>query len=94
VKTRTQIHLAIGLGVMALALLWPIHDLNAKPMVECKDGKCVIDEADWQRYREFHIETKRQMHRIDAQINVQNALFEKLMGDLTTCQSRTPQKEV
>jgi hypothetical protein len=91
-KTRNQVHLAIGLGAIALALVWPIH-IDAKPMVECKDGKCVISEDDWNRYREFHIATRQRMKEIDKGIEVQNNLFTKLLNDLVTCQSRAPQRE-
>jgi hypothetical protein len=93
-KTRTQIHLAVGLGVMSLALLWPIHNLEAKPMVECKDGKCVIDETDLKRYREFASAQTKAMEAMQEEGARNTRTFMALMGELAKCQSRLPQKEV
>jgi hypothetical protein len=93
-KTRTQIHLAIGLGVMSLALLWPIHNLEAKPLVECKNGKCVIDEADWEKYREFAKAQRLAMEAMQEEGARNTRTFMALMGELAKCQSRLPQKEV
>lgn len=92
-KKRSEIHLAIGLGAIALALVWPIH-MEAKPMVECKDGLCVISEADWNRYREFHLETRKQMARIDEAVAEQNKAYLQLMGALNACQPKIPEREV
>jgi hypothetical protein len=92
-KTRNQIHLAIGLGAIALALVWPIH-IDAKPMVECKDGKCVISEADWKRFQEFHRQVRIQMEAINEATEAQNKQLYGLMGQLAACNSRIPQKEI
>lgn len=93
-KPRNQIHLAIALGCIALALVWPVHELRAKPMVECRDGKCVMDEADYRRLQEFHAETRKQMDRINESIENHNKAYVGLMGQLAACQSRQPQREV
>lgn len=92
-KKRSEIHLAIGLGAIALALVWPIH-MEAKPMVECRDGKCVISEADWNRYREFHLETRKQMARINESIAEGNKAYIQLMGRLAARQAKIPEREV
>jgi hypothetical protein len=92
-KTRNQIHLAIGLGAIALALVWPIH-IDAKPMVECKDGKCVIAEDDWKRFQEFHRQVRIQMEAINEAAEAQNKQMYGLMGQLAACNSRIPQKEI
>lgn len=92
-KVRNQIHLAIGLGAIALALVWPIH-IDAKPMVECKDGKCVIAEADWKRFQEFHKQVRTQMEAINEATEAQNKQMYALMGQLAACNASKPQREV
>lgn len=93
-KPRTQIHIAIGLGCIALALVWPVHDLRAKPMVECANGKCVIDEADWKRFQEFHKQVRAQMEAINEATEQQNEQLYGLMGQLAACNASKPQREV
>jgi hypothetical protein len=40
------------LAAICVALLGP--DARAeKPMAVCKDGKCVVEEKDWKRFKEF-----------------------------------------
>lgn len=84
----------IGLPLACYALVGGYQAAYAKPMVECKNGMCQISEEDWNRFREFHLETRKQMARIDESIANQNQAYIGLMGALAACQARTPQKEV
>lgn len=47
--------IAFGFPLAAIlaALLGPVNARAEKPMAECANGKCVVAEADWKRFKEF-----------------------------------------
>lgn len=84
----------VGVSLACYALIGGFSELQAKPMVECKSGKCVIDEADWKRFQEFHKQVRTQMEAINEATEAQNKQLYGLMGQLAACNSRQPQKEI
>jgi hypothetical protein len=84
----------IGVSLACYALIGGFSESVAKPMVECKDGKCVIAEADWKRFQEFHKQVRIQMEAINEATEAQNKQLYGLMGQLAACNSRIPQKEI
>jgi hypothetical protein len=51
---RRLIAFGFPLAAVCVALFGPMNDARAqKPMAVCKDGKCVVSEADWKRFKEF-----------------------------------------
>jgi hypothetical protein len=63
-------------------------------MVECKDGKCSIAEADWRQFQEFHALTHKRMGQINAEVADTNRTMRQLMGQLAACMSRQPEREI
>ena len=77
--------------LIAFLLCTPAY--AGKPMVECANGKCVISEADWKQFQEFHKAARAQMENMAEGMEAQNKQMYGLMGALAACRSRQPEKE-
>jgi hypothetical protein len=74
---RHRCYLGLGIAFTAafVALMGGWNETYAKPMAECKNGKCVIDEADWERFKAFHKRVKDVTASVDA--NLPNAALQR-----------------
>jgi hypothetical protein len=79
-------------ALIAFLLCTPVY--AGKQMAECKDGKCVIAEADWKQFQAFHRQVRIQMEAMAEGVEAQNKQLYGLMGQLAACNSRIPQKEI
>lgn len=63
--------IAFGFPLAAIlwALLGPMNARAEKPMAECKDGKCVVAEADWKRFKEFWKRVEQFAKEMDDKAN-------------------------
>jgi hypothetical protein len=62
-----------------------------KPLATCKDGKCVMSEADYKRLKEFIAEVQKRTeanNQVEAQVNEMLAQYQ---GALETCKERQKQ---
>lgn len=68
--------IAFGFPLAAIlwALLGPMNARAEKPMADCKDGKCVVAEADWNRFKEFWKQVEQAAQAMDekAQADMQS----------------------
>ena len=75
--------LGFGIAVMCAAFIVAMDDAKAeKPMAECRDGKCVVKEDDWKRFKEFWKRVEQFARDMDAKAmedaKAQYALTQKL----------------
>jgi hypothetical protein len=84
----------IGVSLACFALVGGFSESVAKSLAECKNGKCVMDEADYKRLQEFHKQVRIQMEAINEATEAQNKQLYGLMGQLAACNSRIPPKEI
>lgn len=68
------------------ALLGPITNVRAeKPMAVCKDGKCVVAEADWKRFKEFWKRVEQFAMEMDEKAQADQKAQWELMQKLNSC---------
>jgi hypothetical protein len=78
--------------LIAFLLCTPAY--AGKPMAECSNGKCVISEADWKQFQEFHKQTRKGVEDMQAHIGEQSRALMGMMGKLAACQAKQPEREV
>jgi ABC-type multidrug transport system ATPase subunit len=68
-----------------------IQKARADEIAVCKDGKCVMSEADYKRLKEFIAEVQKRTeanNQVEAQVNEMLAQYQ---GALETCKERQKQ---
>lgn len=93
-RRTTFIGFLFAIGAIAAGLVWPIRDIYAKPMVECRNGQCVISEEDWKRFQEFHRQTLIARDRIEQGVDQINGRLEGTEAELARCKSRLERRPV
>jgi hypothetical protein len=82
----------MGADVKRLAILLlcalPVHANLPRAMATCSAGQCVISEADWLAFKDFHKRTREVVDQIDAQTERLNNEVERTRIQLARCEAR------
>lgn len=83
----------LGIAVLCAALIAVMDDARAeRPMAECNDGKCVVKEEDWKRFKEFWKRVEQYAKEMDAKatadLQAQYAQARKLESCLAQLEER------
>lgn len=92
-KPRCYLGLGIALTASFVALMGGYTESQAKPMVECKDGQCVISEADWKRFQAYHKRVQEVTAAVDAQTQSLQRQAELAQAEAARCKSQLPDRE-
>ena len=88
--------IAFGFPLAAIlwALLGPIQEARAeRPMAECKDGKCVVAEADWKRFKEFWRAVEKFANELQEKAQQDAQAQANLMGQLAGCKAMLEERK-
>lgn len=74
------------LAAICVALFGPISEARAqKPMAVCENGKCVVAEADWKRFKEFWKRVEQFAKDMDEKANADAKAQWELAQKLNSC---------
>lgn len=74
--------------LILLACSLPAYAQLSRPMAVCSDGKCVVSEADWLAFKDFHKRTRDMLEAIDAQTDRLNDEVSGTRVQLARCEAR------
>lgn len=85
-----------AVAALAAALVWPISSRgqDPKPIAVCSEGKCVVSEEDWERYKEFHRQTRRMAVAVDEQTKRLVETIQITQAKLTKCEAIVAMREL
>lgn len=76
-----------------LATLIPANDaLAQKPVAECREGKCVMDEADYRKLQEFYQALKAFAEATEKKAEIDGQISSNLMRELYSCKAQLNQR--
>lgn len=75
----------IGIAAICAALISLTGDATARPVAECKDGKCVMSEEDFRRLQEFYKSVRDYAAALEKKAQQDAQGVGSLMQKLNSC---------
>lgn len=87
--------IAFGFPLAAIlwALLGPLNAKAEKPMAVCKDGKCVVSEADWKRFKEFWKSVEKYANDLQEKAQKDAMRDAETVGKLAGCMAMLEERK-